>query len=460
MENAASRTQPYIEATLQNGTAEELQELFGEVHPADLAEALEDLDDDRLNEVLKAMPAEIFGQLIEQMPAIDALDHLNKSSREYRKEALSHLADDDLVDLLQEVPEEEREDFVGMLPEAVKARSRRLLAYPESSAGGRMTTEITTLHEDMTIREAIETLQVVKETTELLSRIYVVDDRGRLAGKVRLRDLTFNPRDKLIKEIMDGDLLAVDAYADQEEAARMLLRYDLMAVPVVNADRQVLGVITHDDAMEILEEENTEDIEKISGIQGPAPDETYLRTGVLSHFRRRVGWVVTMAFMGILSGSVLYHFEDFINVVPVLALYITMVVASGGNTGSQSATMVIRAMSLGEADTKDFLEVVWKEMRIGLMIGSLVGLCMFLQIKFIPVGTMPEDISAIRIALVVGLALMVQITTSTVLGASLPHLARLMRADPAAVASPVISTVVDMTGLLIYFSLAKALLGL
>ncbi len=452
--------QPWIQSTLQNGSPDELIEMFLHVHPADLADALGELDDDRWDEVLQVMPPGVFGQLIEHMPAIDAVAHLQKSSKDYRQEALVHLADDELVDLLQELPDDERENYVGLLPDSKKKQSRRLLAFPEESAGGRMTSEIATVREDMTVREAIEKLADIKETTELLARIYVIDDRDRLHGKVRLRDLTFNPRDKLIREIMDDDLLAVDAFADQEDAARMLMRYDLLALPVVNPERQVLGVLTHDDAMEILEEESTEDIEKISGIQTSPPDETYMRTSVIGHFRRRAGWVVTMAFLAIAAGFVLYKFEHVLSTLAILALYIPMVVAAGGNTGSQSATMVIRAMSLGEFSPQDFLSVIWKEIRIGVMLGAVVGFCIFLQIQLVQFGGVPEGLSLFRVACVVGFALMLQITSSTLLGASLPLLARLMNADPAAVASPVITTVVDVSGMLIYFLLAKAFLGI
>jgi len=458
MENGGRSQQRYIESTLQHGTAEDLQELFREVHPADLAEALEELDDERWDEVLAVMPPDAFGYLIEFIPSIDAREHLARSSRDFRREALSMLQDDELVDLLQDLPEAERNEYVGLLPDSVREASRKLLAFPESSAGGRMTTEIAKVREGITIREAIEQLTEIKETSELLARIYVVDDRNRLLGKVRLRDLTFNPRDKLIGEIMDDDLMAVDAFADQEEAARMIARYDLMALPVVNAERELLGLIMHDDAMEILEEEASEDIEKISGIQPPEDDESYLRTSVIKHFRRRFTWVVAMAFLAIASGFVLYRFEDFLTLVPILALYLTTVVASGGNTGSQASTMVIRAMSLGEFNPKNFGEVLWKELRIGFSLGSTVGICIFLQITFLNFAELPVEVDAAQVGLTVGLALVFQITCSTIIGASLPLMARLVRLDPAAVAAPVITTVVDVIGLLIYFSVAQSFL--
>ncbi len=451
---------PDLESTLKSGRPEDLKELFHEVHPADLAEGLEDLDDDRWDEVVAEVPAPVFGKLVEHIPAIDAIEHLGNSPPEYRRQALAHVADDELVDLLQELPAEEVEEYVELLPKPAQERSRRLLAFPETSAGGRMTTEIATVELDMTVGEAIDSLRAVKETSELLARIFVVDKDGRLMGKMRLRDLAFSGRDERVADIMDDDLMAIDAYADQEEAARLIARYDLMALPVVNPNRELLGVITHDDAVEILEEETSEDFEKLSGIGVSDPDEGYLRTSVLAHFRRRFGWVITMAYLGIASGFVLYHFEEVLGALPLLAIYLTTVVASGGNTGSQASTMVIRAMSLEEFGIHNFGEVLWKEVRVGFLLGSLVGLGIFLHTPLFAWLGIGGSERLIQVGLVVGLALAVQITCSTLLGASLPLLAKTLQLDPAVVAAPIITTAVDVTGLAIYFILAKLLIGL
>lgn len=448
-----------IENILQRGSPEELQRLFGEVHPSDLADALEELEEERRDEVFAIMPPEVFGELIEHIPSDDVREHLKRSSTEYQQEVLAELPDDELVDLLQELPEEEREVYVELLPEPVQEASRLLMSYPENSAGGRMTTDVATVRETLTIGEAIQHLDAIKETSELLSRIYVVDAEQRLLGKLRLRDLTFNPRDKLIREVMDGDVLCVEALADQEEAARLIARYDLIALPVVNQERQLLGLVTHDDAMEILEEEASEDIEMISGIQVDEEDEDYLRTSVFRHFRRRFLWVAAMAFVGIASGYVLYRFEDFLGTVPILALYLSTVVASGGNTGSQAATMVIRAMSLGEFRLRDFTEVLWKELRIGLSMGSMVGVCFFLQILWLNFAALPPGVSGWQVGIAVGLAITLQITCSTLVGASLPLIARSLGQDPAAASAPVITTLVDVVGITIYFNIARSVLG-
>ena len=313
----------------------------------------------------------------------------------------------------------------------------------------------------MTLREAIEALREEQDETEILSRIFVVDAANRPIGMVRLRDLTFHRRGTFIKNIMDTSLQEISALADQEEAARMIMKYDLIVLPVVNEHRQLVGVISHDDAMEILDEEQTEDIERSAAIAGEVSEETYLNTPVPVHIRRRFAWILTLALLAIISGYVIYSYENLLNNVFILAIYMPMVVAAGGNTGGQSATMVIRAMSLGELDAKSALRVLWKELRIGLVIGTLVGVVIAIQINFflLPGTTVPAAYPLGTIAIMVGIALAVQITASTLLGAALPMLARAAKLDPAVVASPAITTLVDVTGLVIYFGLAQSVLN-
>ena len=234
----------------------------------------------------------------------------------------------------------------------------------------------------------------------------------------------------------------------------MISRYDLVALPVVDEEGRLLGVITHDDALDILEEESTEDMERISGIGGQG-GLAYLQTSAMAHFRRRFGWILTLGFLALASGFILHAFENILKSYYILALYLPMVVAAGGNTGAQSATMVIRAMSLGELDTREFWRVIWKEGRIGVMLGSLLGLCVALQINFLlPSGFDTGTVSVLRIGFVVGLSLMAQVVTSTLIGAGLPLLAKKVNLDPAVVASPAITTLVDMSGSVIYFGLA------
>lgn len=447
---------------LERGAAEEIVALASQLHPADVAAFLRSLDEEQRSYILSNLDRDTVVEAMEHLPAPGVASALTDLSEEEQRQVLENLPDDELVDLLQEVASHKKEEYLSLLSESKKAVSSDLLRFPENTAGGRMTMAFATLRPEMTIEEAIESLVEIREATEVLSRIFVVDEDSHLLGKVRLRDLTFNPRDQLIREIMDDDTTSVDAFADQEEAARMIARYDLVALPVVDENSRLLGVVTHDDALEILQEESTEDIEKFSAIAGTRGETNYLQTPVPVHFRRRFFWILPLALLAIFSGVVIYSYEQVLNEVYLLVVYLPMVVAAGGNTGSQAATTVIRAMSLGEFEPTAVVKVVWKELRIGFLLGGLLGLCVGLFINFVmPFFIVaPPNISVTGIAGVVGLALTGQVMSSTLLGALLPIMARASRLDPAVVASPAITTLVDVTGLVIYFALAKVLLGL
>jgi len=257
--------------------------------------------------------------------------------------------------------------------------------------------------------------------------------------------------------------ITILATADQEEAAQLFSKYDMTVLPVVDEYGRLLGIITHDDVLEILEEESTEDIEKMSGIAGDQSEETYLNTPILTHFKRRFPWLFGLALLAISSGYVMIMFEDVLSSVFLLALYLPMVVAAGGNTGGQAATMVIRAMSLGELEQGATSKVIIKELSLGIMLGLIMGVSIAAVTLFIlPVfhPEIPSGISLSTFALSVSLSLTIQITVSTLTGAILPIGARAIKLDPAVVAAPAITTLVDIFGMVIYFSAARAILGL
>lgn len=463
MTSETSNLREQFRAAVEAGEAERFEECLSALPPADAAEALEELDGERKATVLQRLRPATLVPALPYLPAEEIEEILGHLSPHDLQEALNSYPDDDLTDLLQKLAPDTRRSYFSLLRGRKREAAHRLLEYPETTAGGRMTTAFATVSEDMTIREAIETLASQREETEVLSRIYVVDDQNRILGKVRLRDLTFNRRSLLVGDVMQPEPLALLATADQEEAAQLVAKHDLVTLPIINDNNQLVGVITHDDAMEILEEESTEDFEKQSGIAGPSAERDYLDTPVLSHFRRRFIWVLGLAFLAITSGFVIHHFEGVLNSAFILAIYMPMVVAAGGNTGAQAATTVIRAMALGEFGPEQFMRAVWKEMRIGFGLGSILGFCIALQIiLFFPGGAsmLPPGMAMSQVALTVAFSLAAQVTASTILGAALPILAKALKQDPAVVASPAITTIVDVTGLVIYFTLARLLLGL
>ena len=421
--------QKRLSEAIDGGNSSEIRSLSAQLRPADLAALVNSLDEDERQQALAHLDKETVGSILEFLPGPAAAAALTELSENEQRLVLDNLPDDELVDFLQEVPSETRDDYIGLLSDTKKAVSTDLLKFPGHTAGERMTTALATLREDMTIGAAIESLGTIKESMEMLSRIFVIDDSRTLLGSVRLRDLTFNPHSTLVKEVMEGDPIAVETLADQEEAAQKISKYDLLALPVVDKEFKLVGVVTHDDAFEILEEESTEDLEKFSAIAGDPGDATYLQTSVPTHFRRRFFWILPLALLAILSGIVIYKYEQVLDQVYLLVVFLPMVVAAGGNTGSQSATTVIRAMSLGEFTPAAIGRVVWKEFRIGLLLGGLLGTTVALIIQFFMPYFLsaPEGVSVPTIAIVVGLALTAQVTSSTLLGALLPVGARASR---------------------------------
>jgi magnesium transporter len=460
-ENEVSSLQDRLTAAMHGGDAGAARALLPELHPAELAAAYEALPEEEREALLGLIPAEELPPFLQQIPPADAVLILGKMPDAPLAAVLEEIPDDVLVDLLQEMEGYQRGHTFHLLSISRRSAARELLRYGEDTAGGRMTTAFASVQEDMTVREAIESLRRVADEAEVLARIYVVDHEGLLLGKVRLRDLTFAAPDTHLSDLNDGDTRAVLASADQEKAVRMMVKYDMLALPILDDDGRLLGVITHDDALEIQEEENTEDLERQSGIAGDSADESYLNTPVLRQVRRRLGWIVSLAFLGLISGCVIFSYQNQLGAVFALTIYMPMIVAAGGNTGGQAATMVIRAMSLGELTPGAFLRVAWKEFRVGLIMGVMLSACMVAQIYLFRPEFMHLDGALVgKFAATVGLALLTQITASTLIGAILPIGARAVKLDPAVIASPAITTIVDATGLLIYLNLARGILAL
>ncbi len=442
--------------------AGDTDKLFDQWHAADIADAFSQLKNDEEKEAfLRHVSSDHAIDLTEHLYPRDTELVLRQFNAEGQRVILEEMEDDVRTDFLQDLDEAHRERLLALLSKTEKQRTRDLLKYPESSAGGRMTAAAW-IKEHLTTNEALDALRRKQEHFSFLSRIFVVDDRRRIVGRVRLRDLVFALPDQRVRDVMEDDDISIEAMADQEEAAQMIMRYDLAALPVTDGNGVLLGVITHDDAMEIVEEEVTEDIEKSAAIRPAVTDDLYLNIPITHHWRRRVPWVVGLAFVGIVSGNVLFQFEEVLSQLFALAIYMPMVVAAGGNTGGQAATMVVRAMSLGEIEPSAALRIAWKELRVGLLIGLTLATAIGIQVMlFLPgADNLPGDLTTWHVAFTVATSLVVQVTSSTLLGCLLPLGARAIGVDPAVVSAPGITSTVDISGMIIYFATAKLLLGL
>jgi magnesium transporter len=432
------------------------------MHYADLASHYEGLEDEQRDFLLKTIGPELATDVIAELPDSLIEEALNHFKPAQLRVLLGNLSDDDRVDVFQVVSEDARVRFFSLLGPRDKELTKSLLKYGEDTAGGRMTTHIGRITADMTVKQAIAVLKRDREDAETLTRIFVVDEEGRLVGKVRLRDLAFSTWETPVREIMEQADECILATADQEEAARTLSKYDLVVLPVVDEFHHLLGVITYDDALEILQEESTEDIEKLAGIGGETSEISYLNTSVAAQYRRRVLWLVGLGFVSIASGYVMYRYSMVLEKAFVLSLFLPMVVAAGGNSGGQAATMVIRAMALGEIGAGNALRIAWKELRTGLFLGLTLGLAIasFISLLLPRIqGHSDSTFDFNHLAVAVAAAITMQVFSATVLGALLPIAARSIRLDPAVVSAPSLASAVDVSGMLIYFTTAAAILN-
>lgn len=452
-----------LQDAIETRDVEAFQESIEALHYADLAGVYESLKPAGRDFFTESIDNETFAEVLTDLPDTLIQESMGRFDIEAQREILDQVSDDDRVDILQDVSAAMREQLLELVePDDIEI-TRSLLKFGEHTAGGRMTTHFGSIKADMTVQEALNRLRDSSDETESLARIYVVDDKDRLTGFIRFRDLVFNNLNTSISSIIRPTEHTILASADQEEAAQMVSKYDLLVLPVVDELNRIIGIITHDDALEIIEAESTEDMEKMAGFSGGGSEETYLNTRTITHFKRRFPWLFGLAILAIASGIVMIKFEGVLNSLFILSLFLPMVVSAGGNTGGQASTMVIRAMALGELDEGSLWRVAWKELKLGLLLGSILGMGMFaIIVTAVPVFIldMPAEVGFTNFAVAVAVSLAVQVTSSTLIGSLLPIGARAAKIDPAVVAAPAITTIVDVSGMVIYFFVAKAILGL
>jgi magnesium transporter len=354
---------------------------------------------------------------------------------------------DEAADLLGDIHPQRAQAVLAGLEDPDEVRP--LLLHPDDSAGGLMTSEFLALRRLMTAAEAIQAIHAWKPAAEAVYYLFVVDGHGRLCGMVNLRQLIVAEPSTPIVEIMDPEVISVRAGTDQEDCARLMSRYDLLALPVVDAGDVLMGVITIDDLVDVLEEEATEDIQRLGGTQ--PLDRPYLDTSVFTITRKRIGWLLLLFVTETLTGSVLRHFENELQSAVALAFFVPLLIGTGGNAGSQTTSTLIRALATGDVGLADALRALWHELRTGLLLG--IGMAAIAYVRALTWG------STQALALTVSLAILAIVVWANGLGSLLPLLAARLRIDPAIVSGPVMSTLVDATGLFIYFTMARLMLG-
>ncbi len=452
---------PELRELLAEGDAEKMREFCQATHPAMVADFLSGLTTQEIREFLPCTEAHTRAGIFGYLATEHQLELAATMTRTELAEIVSNMSHDERVDFIKRLPEAEADILMPAIAQAEREDIRRLASYPEGTAGAVMTSDYAHLSPNLTAAKAIDTLRLEAPDAETIYYAYVLDNQRRLTGFVSLKDLILAPSHKLVKDVMHSDVVFARVDEDQEEVARKIEKYDLLAIPVINGNESMVGIVTHDDAFDILREEQTEDMEKIMGLTGAVPEEDYLSVTSLVHFKRRVIWIVTLAALSFVSGYIFQSFAETLGTMLILAFFMPMLVATGGNTGSQSATVVIRALALEQIGAADVARVLWKELRISVMLSVVLVLVAFIRIFVLsPGGEAASGVSLPEIATVVALALGLQVVSSTIIGAMLPLAAYKAKLDPALVASPALTTMVDITGLLIYFGTAKLLLGI
>lgn len=437
-----------------------IKEFCSEEHPAVIAEIISPLDTDEIWKVLRFNEMderiEIFSNLDTEIQ-VDIIASLGRSDAAL---ILSEMSPDDRADLFKRLPESVQELVLPALAQAEREDIRRLTSYPEGTAGSVMTTDYATLSADITASAAIDRLREAAPDKETIYYAYIVDEKRKLKGFVSLKDLILAKKGSFVRDIMYEEAIYSFAEDDQEDAARKIQKYDLLALPVVSSDLSLLGIITHDDATDIMTQEYTEDMERLVAVAGSHEAGAYMKTTVFGHFKNRAPWLAGLAILGLVSGMIVQKFEGLLMQFTILASFMPMLADTGGNTGSQSATLVIRALALKEVTTRNIFEILWKEFRISVLLAFLLALITYFRVLMYRPDALNGGDSVLLIGAAISLALGLQVVTSTVIGALLPMLAARLKWDPAVVATPALTTVVDITGLLIYFSTVKIILGL
>lgn len=449
---------PDIQALLDEA-ADTLAQETAELHPADLAAAAELIAADRLPALLRALPAERAAAVLEYLGPERQAEVLTALPAAEAAPLLAAMTPDERADALAGLDAGRAGSILAAIPASARAETERLLQYEPDTAGGLMTTEFLALPAGLSVEEALQQIRALARggRKEMLYAVYGLDAAGAVVGVASLKELLAAAEGAHLADVMRGDVQSVPPDASRAEVARLTSTYDLVALPVLDRDRRPLGVVTVDDVIDAIEEEQTDDVHKLGGLQ--AIDEPYLRSGLAHLLRKRAGWLSALFLGEMLTATAMGHFEGEIAHAVVLALFVPLIISSGGNSGSQATSLVIRAMALREVRLRHWLRVARRELVIGLGLGVILGLLGVARVLvWQALGFYDYGPHHVLVALTVGLALVGVVTFGSVTGAMLPFLLRRLGFDPASASAPFVATLVDVSGLVIYFSVALLLL--
>ena len=426
-----------------------LRQMLSELNDADIAALLEEMEEQDMLKVFRILPKDLAADVFSYMDVDNQQFIITSLSDRDAANIVDNLMADDAADLMEEMPANVVKKILANASPATRRDINHLLRYPEDSAGSIMTVEYVDLKENLTVDEAIARIRKIGVDSETINICYVLDSRRKLVGTVALRYLLLSQPDEVISDIMHENVISISTMMDQEEVARQFQKYDFAAMPVVDNENRLVGIITVDDIVDILQEEATEDIEKMAAIV--PSDKPYMKTGVLETWKKRIPWLLLLMVSATFTGRIIASYESALSACMVLSTFIPMLMDTGGNAGSQASVSIIRGISLDEIRFYDLPGVIWKEARVALLCGVTLSAANFVKLMLF-------DRVAVQVAFVICITLVVTVFVAKIVGCSLPMLAKKIGFDPAVMASPFITTIVDALSLVIYFQIATVLL--
>ncbi len=440
-----------IRELLQKGQYTRLRQVVQELNDADIADYLEDMDGEEIVKVFRILPKDIAADVFSYLEIEFQQSVIISLSDKDAANIINNMMSDDAKELMEEMPANIVKRLIANTDPETRQAINHLMRYPEDSAGSIMTVEYVDLKEHYTVTQAIERIRKVGLDSETINICYVLDNKRTLVGTVGLRYLLLSDPDAVIGDIMHRSVVSLHTLMDQEEVARMFKKYEFTAMPVVDNEDRLIGIITMDDVVDILEEETTEDIEKMAAVM--PSDKPYLRMSVIEAFKKRIPWLLLLMISATFTGSIITSFESALSRYVVLTAFIPMLMDTGGNAGGQASAIIIRGLSLDEIAFGDWTKVVWKEIRTAALCGLTLAGCNFVKL-------LAFDRVGMSVAFVVCVTLLMAVIVAKVVGSTLPMLAKKIGMDPAVMASPFITTIVDAISLLIYFRIETLVLGI
>ena len=457
LENDHAELLEKIEDLISRKQYAELRDLLLPMEAADIAVLCGELDE-RVPLVFRLLPKELAAEVFVELDSDEQELLIQSFSNTELKEVLDELYLDDTVDIVEEMPANVVKRILKHSDPEMRKSINEILKYPDDSTGSVMTTEFVDLKENMTVEDAFKRIRRTGPDKETINLCYVIDEGRHLIGLLSIRTLLLSDEDDIIGDIMERNVISVQTLDDQETTARALSKYDFLALPVVDTENRLVGIVTVDDAMDVLQEEVTEDFEKMAAIL--PSDKPYLKTGVFETWKARTPWLMVLMLSATFTGIILTHCEDALRSCAILTSFVPMLSGTGGNSGTQASTAIIRALSLGEVRFSDLIRVLWKEFRVSICCGICLAAANFVKMMLVDRWLMHNPTVTPMVALVVCCTLVGTVMCAKLVGCALPILAEKSGFDPAAMASPFISTIVASLSLLIYFRFATLLLGI